>query len=112
MSTRIDRLNSQFQKEISNIIQFQFDKEKIGFVTVSDVIVSADLSYADVYVSIFLKGYKQKESFEYLEKEKGLIRSELAHRIDIRKIPEIRLHLDDSLDKIERIENIVNKKEG
>ena len=59
MSTRIERLNSQFQKEISNIIQFQFDKEKIGFVTVSDVIISADLSYCDVYVSIFLKGYKQ-----------------------------------------------------
>ena len=110
MTTRIDRLNSQFLKEISNIIQFKFDKTKIGFVTVSDVIVSADLSYADVYVSIFLKGYKQKEAFEYLEKEKGLIRSELAHRIDIRKMPEIRLHLDDSLDRIERIEDIVNNK--
>ena len=110
MTTRIDKLNSQFLKEISNIIQFKIDKTKIGFVTVSDVIISADLSYADVYVSIFLKGYKQKEAFEYLEKEKGLIRSELAHRIDIRKMPEIRLHLDDSLDRIERIEDIVNKK--
>lgn len=110
MTTRIDRLNSQFQKEISNIIQFQFDKDKIGFVTVSDVIVSADLSYCDVYISIFLKGYKQKEAFEYLDKEKGTIRSELAHRINIRKMPEIRLHLDDSLDKIERIEDIVKSK--
>ena len=110
MSTRIDRLNSQFQKEISNIIQFQFDKEKIGFVTVSDVIVSADLSYCDVYISIFLKGYKQKEAFEYIDKKKGTIRSELAHRINIRKMPEIRLHLDDSLDKIERIEDIVKSK--
>ena len=107
MPGRIDRLNSQFQREISNIIEFDLDKTKIGFVTVSEVIVSADLSYCDVYVSIFLKGYKQKESFETLEKSKGYIRSELAHRIDIRKMPEIRFHLDDSLDKIERIDEIV-----
>ena len=110
MSSRIDRLNSQFQREISNILEYDFDKNIIGFVTVSEVIVSKDLSFADVYISIFLKGYKQKESFEYIEKNKGLIRSELASRIEIRKIPEIRLHLDDSLDKIERIENIVSNK--
>lgn len=110
MSSRIDRLNSQFQREISNILEYYFDKNIIGFVTVSEVIVSKDLSFADVYISIFLKGYKQKESFEYIEKNKGLIRSELASRIEIRKIPEIRLHLDDSLDKIERIENIVSNK--
>lgn len=107
MPSRTERLNSQFRKEISNIIEFDLDKQKIGFVTVSDVIVSADLSYCDVYVSIFLKGYKQKESFEEIEKNKGYIRTELAHRIDIRKMPELRFHLDDSLDRIERIEEIV-----
>ena len=72
--SRVDKLDSLLQKEISSIIQFDLNNPEIGFVTVSEVRVSPDLSKARVYVSFFGKNY----GIAALKKSKGFVRSELA----------------------------------
>lgn len=106
---RTDRLDSLFLKEISSIIQFDLNDPKIGFATVSEVKISPDLSLAKVYVSFFGKNYKKRDGIEALRRAKGFIKTELAHRINIRKIPDLEFIVDDSLDKAEHIESIINK---
>lgn len=106
---RTDRLDSLFLKEISSIIQFDLNDPKIGFATVSEVKISPDLSLAKVYVSFFGKNYKKRDGIEALRRAKGFIKTELAHRIKIRKIPDLEFIVDDSLDKAEHIESIINK---
>lgn len=107
MAGRVDKLDSILLKEISSIIQFELNDPKIGFATVSEVKVAPDLSKADVYVSFLGKNYKKRDGIEALRRSKGHIKTELAHRIKIRKIPDLHFYVDDSLDKIERIENII-----
>lgn len=106
---RTDRLDSLFLKEISSIIQFDLNDPKIGFATVSEVKISPDLSSAKVYVSFFGKNYKKRDGIEALKRAKGFIKTELAHRINIRKIPDLEFIVDDSLDKAEHIESIINR---
>lgn len=106
---RTDRLDSIFLKEISNIIQFGLYDPKVGFATVSEVKITPDLSNCKVYVSILGNDKAKKEGIEALIRSKGYIKTELAHRVNIRKIPNIEFVLDDSLDKAQRIEDIINK---
>lgn len=107
MPSRVDKLDSLFQKEISNIIMFELDTKKIGFCTVSDVKITSDLSLARVYVSFLGKNHNIQE----LRKQRGFVRRELAHRLSMRKIPEIEFVLDETLEKAQRIEEIIAKNE-
>lgn len=102
---RTERLDSILQREISSIIQFDLNDPDIGFVTVSEVRVSKDLSLAKVYVSFFGKNYE----IAALKKAKGRIKSLLAKRLSMRKIPDLEFIVDDSLNKIDRINEILGK---
>ena len=103
------RINSILYKEISNIIQFDLTNSNIGFVTVSEVNVSKDLNNADVYVSVFGKGYEKKDTLEALRKSKGYIKTELSKRLQMRKIPDLNFIIDDSLDTSFKIDSIIAK---
>lgn len=111
MADRTQRIQSIIGKNISEIIQFELKNPKIGFCTVSEVWVSADFSYARVYVS-FLGAKYPKQNLEELNKTKGYVRSSLAKKIDIRKCPEITFYLDESFQKSERLEEILKKEQN
>lgn len=108
MADRLQRIQSIIGKNISEIIQFEVKNKNIGFCTVSEVKVSNDFSYAKVYVS-FLGAKYPKQNLEELNKCKGFIRSSLAHKLDIRKTPELTFLLDDTYEKSERITEILEK---
>lgn len=103
--SRTNKLDSLLQREISSIIQFDLNNPEIGFVTVSEVRVSPDLSRAKVYVSFFGKNYE----IAALKKSKGFIKTELSKRLKLRKIPDIEFVVDDTLEKVDRIHEIANK---
>ena len=106
---RTDKLDSLLLKEISSIIQFDLNDPKIGFATVSEVRVSPDLSTAKVYVSFFGQNYKKRDGIDALRRSKGHIKSELAKRLKLRKIPDLTFCVDDTLDKAMHIEEVINK---
>lgn len=108
MADRVQRIQSIIGKNISEIIQFEVKNPRIGFCTVSEVEVSADFSYAKVYVS-FLGTKYPKQNLDELNKTKGYIRSSLARKIDIRKTPEITFYLDDLYEKTERLDEILKR---
>ena len=109
MSVRNQRLQSIFQKEITNIIQNEIKDPKLGFVTVSDVSVTNDLSYAKVFVSFLGKDERNEAGLKILIKARGFIRSQLAKRVKVYKVPELEFIIDDSLKKAQRIDDILNK---
>lgn len=111
MADRTQRIQSIIGKNISEIIQFELKNPRIGFCTVSEVKVSADFSYAKVYVS-FLGAKYPKQNLEELNKTKGYVRSSLAKKIDIRKCPEITFLLDESFEKSERLDEILKKEQN
>lgn len=110
MADRVERIRSIIGKNITEIIQFEVKNPRIGFCTVNEVDVTRDFSYATVYVS-FLGAKYPKQNLEELNKVKGYIRSSLAKKIDIRKTPEIIFKLDETMDKAERINQILKEEE-
>ena len=108
MANKQERIASIIRKNIAEIIQFEIKDPKLGFISIPEVKVSKDFSYATVYVSC-LKEEDEKPSLEVLNKAKGFIRSELASKLDIRRTPEIRFVVDDGYKREARIDELLNK---
>ena len=106
MSIKIDRIASQMLKEISYVLASEVKDEDIRFVTVTDVKVTNDLSFAKVYVTV-LKEDKIIETMKALKNASGFIRKELAERLEIRHIPELEFVYDESIAYGKKIENII-----
>ena len=112
MSVKIDRIASNMVKEISYILANEVKDNNIKFVTVTEVKLASDLSFAKVYVTVFEQD-KIKETMKALEQAKGFIRKKLSERIDIRHTPELSFVFDESIEygnKIEKIIEQINEK--
>jgi ribosome-binding factor A len=95
MQHRQSRLVSLIVKNITDIIQFELKNPKIGFVTITHSEMNHDLSLVKIFVSFFDAkdtGTKLSE----LRHAKGYIRSQLASKMDIYKVPDIVFVLDDA----------------
>ena len=78
-------------------------------VTVTVVRVTADLSLARCYLSIFGAKHKQ-EVFESIETNASRIRGEVGKKLkNLRKIPALKFHIDDSLDYASKIDELLKK---
>lgn len=108
MANKQERIATIIRKNIAEIIQFDLKDPHLGFVTIPEVRVSSDFSYAKVYVS-FIKDEDIVPSMEVLEKSKGFIRSELASKLDTRRVPEISFVLDEGYKKEQRITELLKK---
>lgn len=104
-----EKMNHICQRAISEIIQFELKDPKVGFVTITDVQVTNDNSYAKVFVSFLGKQERAEAGLKALNRSKGFIRSALAKRLSIRKTPEIIFQLDNSLEQGNKIERILSE---
>ncbi len=108
MNVKIERLNSQFEKEISMILQSEIKDEDIKFVTVTGCEITNDLSFCKVYFTV-LDDSKKDSTLEALNKASSFIRGELSKRIEVRHTPEIKFAFDTSIEYGEKIEKIIEK---
>lgn len=109
MANKQERIASVIGKNIIEIIQFDLQNPHLGFVTIPEVKVSKDFSYAKVYVS-FLKEEEAPVGLEVLEHSKGFIRTRLAEKMDTRRVPNIVFCLDDGFTKVAKITELLKKK--
>ncbi len=107
-STRKNKIDRLIQKELGDIFQ-KFTKSQGGvLISVTSVSVSADLSVARVYLSIF-PNEKQTEMLELVQGASKSIRFDLSQRTryQLRQVPELHFYLDDSLDYLENIDRLL-----
>ena len=107
MTMKKDKIAGIIQKNVSEISQFTLKDPKIGFITLTDVSVTGDLSIATIFVSFLGKEEREDAGMKALERSRGFIRSELAKRMTIRKVPELKFKIDHSLDRGNHIEAII-----
>ncbi len=108
MSHRIDKVASLVKEELSLIFLHKIQDPELGVITVTNVKLSPDLKYAKVYLSVYDKD-KREALMTKVEELKGMIRSNLAHRITIRFVPELNFFIDDTYDHVEKIEGILKE---
>lgn len=107
-----ERTASLITRELSKIIFEEVKDEKLKNITITAAELSSDLGIAKIYYT-FLDDYSKEEIQKEIEKASPFLRTELAKRIDMRHIPELKFTFDESIEYGQRIEKILkNIKKG
>ena len=106
MSIKNERINSNMQREISYIIANEVKNPNIKLVSITDVDVTSDLSFAKVY---FTTLDNKEETLKALKSAKGFIKKELGDRLELRHIPELEFIYDESIEYGRRIEEKIKE---
>lgn len=107
--TRLERISRLLKTEISGIILKEVSDPRIGFISITDVAVTADLKYAKVFISVYGDEEAKKKAFEGLKSAVGYIQKKLGPRLDMKTVPHITFERDDSIERGDRIFGIISK---
>lgn len=109
MSRRIERLNEQVKREISDILRFEVRDPRVGPVVVTEARVAPDLSIARVYVQPLGDEEEKEAALEGLLAASPYIRRELSKRLKVRTVPELRFEADRALEYGMHIEKLLSE---
>lgn len=109
--SRVERIGDQMQRELAQLIQREVKDPRVGMVTVNDVKVSRDLGYADIYVTLLGEQEPEriKENLQVLKRASGFLRSQIAKRIKLRHVPELRFHYDESVVRGQHLSSLIDE---
>ena len=107
-SFKIGRATADVQRELADLLREVKDPRVSKLLNIIKIDLSADLSYATVYVSA-IEGYdKTVESVKGLKNAAGYLRRELGARLKLRKTPELRFIADNSIEHSAHIAKIID----
>ena len=103
-SNRINRINEEIQRELSDLFRQLKDPRvsQVGMVSITRVDTTGDLRYARVYVSVLDKS-REKDVLKGLKSASGFLRRELGRTLQLRYTPELQFIGDDSIQHGARI---------
>lgn len=108
--SRTRRIAQQLQQELAMVLQRDMKDPRIGFITVNDVDVSRDLSYAKVFVTFFEEDTELvQQKIDALTVTAPYVRTLVAGRMKLRVMPELRFIYDSSLVEGMRMSNLVTQ---
>lgn len=107
--SRSDRLAEAIRVEMSEIIEYELNDERISDTVVTDVKISQDLRNATIFVNINGDKSKVKETLNALQRAGGFIRYQMANRLQMNRIPEFSFKYDDTQQKAARIEQLLGE---
>lgn len=110
MANRNLRVKSLIAKNLMDILSFELKNPALGMPSINEVDVNGDNSLAKVYVS-FLGSKNPKKNLEELNRCKGYIRSSLAKKMDVYKVPNLLFIYDDRYDEAHHLEEVLAKEE-
>ncbi|MFB8797622.1 MAG: 30S ribosome-binding factor RbfA [Microcoleus sp.] len=110
-SRRIERVASMIKREVSLMLLngIKDDRVGAGMVSVTNVVVAGDLQHAKIFVSIYGNDQAKAETMEGLKSATGYVRSQLGHRVQLRRTPEVLFLQDDSLERGDQMLILLNK---
>ncbi|MBI1798860.1 MAG: 30S ribosome-binding factor RbfA [Candidatus Eisenbacteria bacterium] len=112
MSNRPERVAHLMRREVAEILQRKLrDPRVTAMVSVTDVEVTHDLSMARVFVSILPGGTEGERTLDALQSAAGFVRHELAPRLGLREVPQLRFVLDTSIDRGARVDELLRRLE-
>lgn len=109
---RTARISSEVKKEISKILRDDLSDPRLStesMVSITDVEVTNDLSYADVYVSVLGDQKSKDDAIEAFNQAKGYIKVLIGERMRLRSMPEFRFKLDESIERGAYINKLIEE---
>ncbi|MBB1471801.1 MULTISPECIES: 30S ribosome-binding factor RbfA [unclassified Luteimonas] len=108
---RTDRVSAQLRRELGTLVRDAVAQHGLPSLSVSDVEVTRDMAHAKVFVTA-LDPERAAEAMKGLKAVAYEVRYRLAHTVKMRHVPELHFHYDDSVDRGERIENLLREAGG
>lgn len=111
MTQRTERIDQLLREEISAILAKEIADPDIGFATVTEVETAPDLRHARVWFSVIGQKAERDQTLRALERAMGYVRRELGTRLRLRRIPELHVRLDDSVERGTRVLRLLTELE-
>lgn len=108
MTIKQDRMGERIQAILSELLLREVSDPRLHGVTITEVKLDSELMYADVYVNALADENRQKDVMTGLERAKGFLRREVGKRVRIRNTPELHFHWDLTLERSERLNQILS----
>lgn len=105
--TRLTRISERIRQELSAILLMESSDPRLRGITITDVEVDRELAYAEIYVCTIEGSPRAQEVLNGLDHAQGYLRSELAHRMELRIFPRLRFHWDSTLENADKIERLI-----
>jgi ribosome-binding factor A len=105
---RKERLDELLLRELSSIIIYELDDPRLHDVAVDRVDVARDLQTARVYITPLDEEMDVKEIRRALDNAQGHLRSEIASRVQLRRVPELYFKIGKSYQQAQRVEDIID----
>ena len=110
MRIRPEKVAHLMRREVADILERKLrDPGLVSTVTVTDVQVTHDLSFAKIFVTVLGDSAARTQAMEALKRATGFVRHELGDRLELREVPELRFEYDVSLDRGQRVEDLLRK---
>lgn len=107
---RSGRLAGEIQKEVAEILSRELKDPRLNMATVVDVSVAPDGCSAKIYISPMTgAGHDAAQMKQALESAKGFIRRELSRRLQVRNVPELYFHVDESIARAIRMTGLIER---
>jgi len=98
-TARSARIADQIQRSLAEVIRLELRDPRVGLITLTGVELSRDQSHAKVFFTVLGAESASEEALEGLQRAAGFLRSELAHRLTTRKVPELHFAFDESVER-------------
>ena len=112
---RSRRIAEQIQREMSEIIRLELKDPRVGMITLTDVEVTPDYSHAKIFFTRLgdLGAAADNDGIlKALEHAAGFLRSELAHRMRLRIVPQLHFEYDESVERGVRLSHLIDEAVG
>jgi ribosome-binding factor A len=110
VSERTARLDELLREEINEVIRREVDDPRIGFLTITEVDVTPDLSHANVWVSVIGSAEEKKLTLRALSRAMPFVRQRLG-RLRLRRIPQLHVREDETAARGTRVMRILEELE-
>ena len=108
-TARSARIADQIQRSLAELIRTELRDPRVGLITLTGVELSRDQSHAKVFFTILGAASDIDAALEGLERASGFLRSELAHRLTTRKVPELHFAYDESVERGMRLSQLIDE---
>jgi ribosome-binding factor A len=104
---RLQRISERIREELSEMVIMEINDPRLSGISITDVTVDREFTYADIYVSAVEGHERAAEVLAGLAHASGYLRKALAERVDLRIFPRLRFHWDPTPEKADHIERLI-----